>query len=38
MDPRGTPALTGRQFDDYSLSISRWNLLIHAIKKTVNKY
>ena len=31
MDPFGTPALTGNQFDDCSLSITRWNLLLRKL-------
>ena len=31
MDPSGTPALTGNQFDDYLLSITRWNLSLRKL-------
>ena len=31
MDPCGTPALTGNQFDDCQLSIARWNLLLRKL-------
>ena len=31
MDPCGTPGLTGNQFDDIPLSITRWNLLLRKL-------
>ena len=31
MDLCGTPALTGTQFDDCPLSITRWNLLLRKL-------
>ena len=31
MDPCGTPALTGNQFDDCPLSSTHWNLLLRKL-------